>query len=84
MLVNQIVPGQEEGNYELLRRRHDGVLVETPDAAIAALRQAFADQGAVWRQWREALLPLARTDASRAIAAHLLDRATAAAVIAAA
>ena len=75
MLVSQIVPGQEEGNYELLRRRRSGVLVETPETAIAALRIAFADQGAVWRQWRAALVPLARPDASQAIASHLLARA---------
>jgi len=75
MLVNQIVPGQEEGNYELLRRHQVGALVETPEAAIAALRRAFADGGVVWRQWRAALTPLARPDASRAIAAHLLSGA---------
>ncbi len=79
MLVNQIVPGQEEGNYELLRRRNIGALVETPDAAIAALRRAFADRGAEWSRWRAALAPLARPDASRAIAAHLLACAAAAA-----
>jgi len=75
MLVNQIVPGQEEGNYELLLRHHAGALVETPDAVISVLRRAFADRGAVWSQWRAALAPLARPDASRAIAAHLLARA---------
>jgi processive 1,2-diacylglycerol beta-glucosyltransferase len=83
MLVSQIVPGQEEGNYELLRRRHAGVLVETPEAAIAALRAAFANQGAIWRQWRAALVPLARPDASHAIAAQLLGCADATTAIAA-
>jgi processive 1,2-diacylglycerol beta-glucosyltransferase len=39
---------------------------------VQTLRQAFANQGAVWREWREALAPLARPDASRDIAAHLL------------
>jgi processive 1,2-diacylglycerol beta-glucosyltransferase len=84
MLVNQIVPGQEEGNYELLRRHHAGALVETPDAVVTELRRAFADRGAVWSQWRAALAPLARPDASRAIAAHLLARAAAPAAITAA
>ena len=51
---------------------HAGALVETPEAVVAALRRAFADRGAEWRQWRAALAPLARPDASRAIAAHLL------------
>jgi processive 1,2-diacylglycerol beta-glucosyltransferase len=81
MLVNQVVPGQEEGNVELLRRHSAGALVETPDEVVAALRRAFADRGAVWRQWREALAPLARPDASRDIVTHLLASAELPAVI---
>jgi processive 1,2-diacylglycerol beta-glucosyltransferase len=40
MLVSQIVPGQEEGNYELLRRHGVGALAETP-ACRAFERFAF-------------------------------------------
>ena len=75
MIVNQIVPGQEEGNYELLRRRGAGALAQTPDAVISALRRAFAWRGAVWSQWRRALEPLARPAAARDIAAHVLEHA---------
>jgi hypothetical protein len=39
MIVNQIVPGQEEGNYELLRRTGAGALATTPAAVIQSLRQ---------------------------------------------
>ena len=72
MIVSQIVPGQEEGNYELLRRHGVGALAETPAAVITALRRAFANRGRVWRDWRAALAPLARPDAARDIAAHVL------------
>lgn len=72
MIVNQIVPGQEEGNYELLRRHGVGALAETPEAIIAALRRAFADRGRVWQAWRSALAPLARTGAAREIARRVL------------
>ncbi len=72
MVVNQIVPGQEEGNYELLRRHGIGAHAPTPDAIIAALRTAFADHGAVWQNWRRALEPLARPHAARDIARHVL------------
>jgi len=71
MIVNQIVPGQEEGNYELLRRHGVGALAETPDAVISALRRAFAWRGRVWSEWRNALAALARPDAARAIAEQL-------------
>ncbi|MES1167453.1 MAG: hypothetical protein ABUL68_05560, partial [Pseudomonadota bacterium] len=72
MIVNQIVPGQEEGNYELLRRHGVGALATTPDAVIAACRRAFAARGAVWREWRTALGSLSRPDAARDIAGHVL------------
>ena len=73
MIVNQIIPGQEEGNYELLRRAGAGALAETPDAVIATLRAAFAQRGTQWRQWRAALAPIVRNDAAHAIATHLFQ-----------
>ena len=72
MIVNQIVPGQEEGNYELLRRHDIGALAETPMAAVEACRRAFARKGAVWYEWRAALAPLSRPDAARVIADRVL------------
>lgn len=72
MIVSQVVPGQEEGNYELLRRHGIGALAETPDAVLAALRTAFADRGRVWHSWRQSLLPLARPHAADDIARHVL------------
>jgi processive 1,2-diacylglycerol beta-glucosyltransferase len=72
MIVNQIVPGQEEGNYELLRRHGAGALAETPERVIAVLRGAFAEGGRQWNQWRAALARLARPDAARTIATHVL------------
>lgn len=72
MLVNQIVPGQEEGNYELLRRHGAGALAETPDVLIRELRRAFADGGCGWRSWREALARMARPDAAREIVGRVV------------
>ncbi len=75
MIVNQIVPGQEEGNYELLRRHGVGALAETPAAIVRELRRAFADQGRVWSEWRSALSHLTRPEAARDIADHVLAHA---------
>jgi processive 1,2-diacylglycerol beta-glucosyltransferase len=74
MLVNQIVPGQEEGNYELLRRHGAGALAETPRAVVDALHRAFANDGALWRTWRANLRLLARPTAARDIAVAVLTR----------
>ena len=73
MIVNQVVPGQEEGNYELLRRHGIGALAETPDTVIAELRRAFDARGHRWQTWRAALVRLARPTAARTIAAHLFS-----------
>jgi processive 1,2-diacylglycerol beta-glucosyltransferase len=76
MIVSQVVPGQEEGNYELLRRHSAGALAETSDAVLAQLTRAFADRGRVWREWRAALRPLALPDAAGDIARHVLAAVT--------
>ncbi|HVU15797.1 MAG TPA: galactosyldiacylglycerol synthase [Candidatus Didemnitutus sp.] len=73
MIVNQIVPGQEEGNYELLRRHGAGTLAQTPGAIVSALRAAFASDAATWRNWRANLRKLARPQAARMIARTVLD-----------
>lgn len=72
MIVNQIVPGQEEGNYELLRRHGIGALAETPAAVLAALDLAFADEGREWRKWRQALRRIARPAAGPDVVSALL------------
>ena len=73
MIVNQIVPGQEEGNYELLRRHGAGSLAANPTAVIAELQAAFAEGGRGWRRWRTALASLSRPDAAQGIARRLLS-----------
>jgi processive 1,2-diacylglycerol beta-glucosyltransferase len=75
MVVNQVVPGQEEGNCELLLRHGAGALATTPGAVMATLRSAFRDRGIGWEAWRAALEPMARPDAAGAIAAFVLAHA---------
>ena len=72
MVVNQVVPGQEEGNCELLLRHSAGALATTPAAVISTLRGAFEGRGQGWTAWHAALGPLARPDAARVIAAQVL------------
>jgi processive 1,2-diacylglycerol beta-glucosyltransferase len=74
MIVNQVVPGQEEGNCELLLRHSAGALATTPDSIVETLRSAFAARGHGWDVWRAALEPLARPDAARAVVAEVLAR----------
>jgi len=74
LLVSQIVPGQEEGNYELIRRNDAGILAETPEEIVAALQRAFAEDAAQWRRWRTNLRRIAQPAAARQIAATVLNQ----------
>ncbi len=71
MIVNQIIPGQEEGNYELLRRHNIGAHATSPSEVIATLRSAFAQNGDIWRAWRRSLDSLSRPTAAADIAMRL-------------
>mgnify|MGYP002628884187 CR=1 FL=1 len=73
MIVNQIIPGQEEGNYELLRRHDIGAYAPTPESVIGALRLGFEKGGTVWRTWRHQLANLTRPTAAADIVQHLLS-----------
>ena len=73
LIVSQIIPGQEEGNYELLHRNNAGALAETPAEIVATLQQAFASDAALWRLWRKNLQTLAHPAAAREIARHVLE-----------
>jgi processive 1,2-diacylglycerol beta-glucosyltransferase len=66
--VSQIVPGQEEGNYELIRRNDAGALAETPEAIVTTLERLFADDARLWRHWRANLRRLAQPAAARTVA----------------
>jgi len=74
MIVNLVVPGQEEGNSELLRRHGIGAFAEDPDAVVRELQRAFRDGGAVWKKWRSASEPLYRPRAALEIAAEVYRR----------
>ena len=72
LLVSQIVPGQEEGNYELIRRHDAGALAETPAEIVSTLQRLFAHDARLWQHWRTNLGRLARPTAARAIARTVL------------
>ena len=75
LIVSQIVPGQEEGNYELIRRHEAGTLAQTPEEIVAALERLFADDARLWRHWRANLRRLAQPAAARTIARHVFANA---------
>lgn len=72
MLIRHLVPGQEEGNLELLRRIGGGSLANTESAIVKALHDLLSDQASNWRRQKQALSLHTRPQAARMAASFVL------------
>lgn len=73
MIVNQIIPGQEEGNARLIEQLEIGRICEEPAEAAKVIESAFKKGGAGWLAWREKLQGVSRPDAAGKIAELALE-----------
>ena len=73
MIVNQIIPGQEEGNARLIQDQDLGAVAEKNREVAEAVEQAFAWKAKRWKQWRENLGKLSRPDAALRVAELILS-----------
>jgi processive 1,2-diacylglycerol beta-glucosyltransferase len=73
MIVNHIIPGQEEGNARLLVEANCGALALTQEAVIIAVQSVFANDAARWHEWSANIAQLSRPTASLDIARFLLS-----------
>ncbi len=74
MIISQVAPGQEEGNAQLLVDNHAGVLALTPARIVQTVREAFADDARVCREWMQNIARLRRPDAARDNARFILEQ----------
>jgi processive 1,2-diacylglycerol beta-glucosyltransferase len=51
LVMSQVIPGQEEGNAELLTKADCGCTATSPQTIAAAVRHAFAHGANVWKTW---------------------------------
>jgi processive 1,2-diacylglycerol beta-glucosyltransferase len=73
VIVNHVIPGQEEGNARYIVETKAGTVALTHDAVIAAVENAFANDAAQWREWASNISQLGRPTASIDIANFLLS-----------
>jgi UDP-N-acetylglucosamine:LPS N-acetylglucosamine transferase/predicted metal-dependent phosphoesterase TrpH len=73
MLVNQVIPGQEDGNARLIEELGVGAVAEKSKAVARWVRHALQNKGALWRQWRERLERSSRPDAALSMAHLVLE-----------
>ena len=73
IIINQIVPGQEEGNAQLITQTNSGAVALTNDEVIATLTRAFANDGSLLHEWSANIAKISRPAASLEIAKFLLN-----------
>ena len=73
MLVHYVVPGQEEGNIQLLEWEGGGRLVRTASDLATALDWLTANEFAGWDKARQSLAKSAIPDPARRTARRILD-----------
>jgi processive 1,2-diacylglycerol beta-glucosyltransferase len=72
MIVNHIVPGQEMGNYLLLKNNNCCALANHPREIASLIDQAWSDGARQWKEWRANLEKFKTQDSSLKIADFLL------------
>jgi processive 1,2-diacylglycerol beta-glucosyltransferase len=73
MIINQVVPGQEEGNAQLICETGSGTVALTSDKVIDAVKRAIANEGKLLREWSANIAKISRPGASLDIAKFLLE-----------
>ncbi len=74
VLISHVVPGQEEGNIELIERLDIGRLaVHYPVNLAASVTEVFDHDAAVWHRWKKHLSEYAYPKASKNIASFVLS-----------
>lgn len=68
MIITQVVPGQEEGNAQLLFDHACGALCPTPDSIARQVEWLFANDAREWRRWEANIKAISRPDAALQIA----------------
>lgn len=73
MIVNHVIPGQEEGNARYLLETNCGTVATSQEAVVAAVESAFANDAAQWREWSANIAKLSRPAAALDIGEFLLS-----------
>jgi hypothetical protein len=72
MIVNQVIPGQEEGNAQLIREYKLGAIAERNREVPELVEEAFAHKARLWQEWRKNLQHISRPDAALRLAELVL------------
>jgi processive 1,2-diacylglycerol beta-glucosyltransferase len=73
MIINQVIPGQEEGNANLILDWNIGTVADGKKEVASWIERLAEDEGELWTQWRTQMEKVSRPDAALKIAQLILD-----------
>ncbi|MEW6305752.1 MAG: PHP domain-containing protein, partial [Verrucomicrobiota bacterium] len=75
MIVNQVIPGQEEGNARLIEELGLGALADGNKEVARLVEEAFEHKARKWHEWRANLAKVSKPDAALRMAEVVLEEA---------
>jgi len=72
LLINKIVPGQEEGNAEMVKQENIGTIATKPEEILTTIQNAFSNNAAVWHEWETNIKKIKQPDATIKAAEFIL------------
>lgn len=73
MIINQVIPGQEEGNARLIEEAGLGAIAEKNKEVVELVEDAFANGSELWHRWKKNLERISKPDSSLRIAEAILS-----------
>ncbi len=73
MIVNQVIPGQEEGNARLIQQFGVGAAAEKNKEVAELVEEAFSHRARLWQEWRGNLEKVSKPGAAIRIAELILS-----------
>jgi len=74
MIINQIIPGQEDGNAELIQKNECGAIADGSKEVVRHLEEAFAHKARLWQEWRGNISRISKPDAPWRIAELIVEQ----------
>ncbi len=78
LIISQVVPGQEEGNAQLIVENDCGRVATSHQDIVAAVKDAFSEDALLWKRWHANLAKISKPSAALEISEFLLGAAGAA------
>ena len=75
LVMSQVIPGQEEGNAELLTAADCGCVATSPQAIASAVRHAFSHGATFWKTWEANAWKTGKPEGARNSARAVLSEA---------